>query len=245
MSATTATSVGLRGYVRPVLEGLLIAATGLLPWILLAAIQSRLYPSVPWAAFVMATYLAILVAWLHGYSWPRATSMERRRRLRLWPPSPGPEAAGGPLSVVSIAALLAALYALWVMVGRLSPLPDLSAFPTTSYRWSMFIMGGVLSGVVEEAAYRGCMQTGLERHDPDNALVIMSGVFVGSHITQGVPALLVLGPGLFAASVLYGLLARRTGTILPGIAIHVVGDLAHTYYGLLRGDGSLLFVAGS
>jgi membrane protease YdiL (CAAX protease family) len=78
-------------------------------------------------------------------------------------------------------------------------------------------MGGVLSGVVEETAFRGYMQTGLERHDPKNAVLITSLVFVGSHITQGLPALLVLGPGLFAASILYGLLVQRTGTILPGI----------------------------
>ena len=65
---------------------------------------------------------------------------------------------------------------------------------------------------------------------------------MGLHITQGLGALLVLGPGLFVASTLYGALARRTGTILPGMVIHVLGDLSHTYFGVLRGDGSLLFV---
>ena len=33
----------------------------------------------------------------------------------------------------------------------------------------MFFMGGILAGIVEEAAFRGYMQTGLEQHDPDNA----------------------------------------------------------------------------
>jgi membrane protease YdiL (CAAX protease family) len=115
------------------------------------------------------------------------------------------------------------------VVGKLSPLPDLSAFPTTSYRWSMFLMGGVTSGVVEEAAYRGYMQTGLERRDPDNAILITSLVFVLSHITHGLGAVLLLGPGIFSASVFYGLLARRTGTIVPGMVIHVAGDLAYTF----------------
>jgi hypothetical protein len=45
------------------------------------------------------------------------------------------------------------------------------------------------------------------------------------------------------AAVRYGTLARRTGTILPGMAIHVLGDLARVYFGVLRGDGSLLFVS--
>ena len=40
----------------------------------------------------------------------------------------------------------------------------------------------------------------------------------------------------------HGSLARRTGSIVPGMVIHVLGDLAHTHFGLLRGDASLLFV---
>lgn len=53
---------------------------------------------------------------------------------------------------------------------------------------------------VEEAAYRRYMQTGLDRVDPSNAVLITSLVFVGSHITQGVGAVLLLGPGLFVSS---------------------------------------------
>ena len=103
-------------------------------------------------------------------------------------------------------------------------------------------MGGATAGVVEEAAFRGYMQTGIERHDRENAIWLTSLVFVASHITQGIGAVLVMGPGLFVASMLYGTLARRTGTILPGMAIHVVGDLARVYFGVLQGDGSVLFV---
>lgn len=73
------------------------------------------------------------------------------------------------------------------------------------------------------------MQTGLERRDPDNAILITSLVFVLSHITHGLGAVLLLGPGMFAASVLYGMLARRTGTIVPGMVIHVVGDQVNAY----------------
>ena len=106
----------------------------------------------------------------------------------------------------------------------------------------MFIMGGVTAGVVEEMAFRGYMQTGIERHDRENAVWLTSLVFAASHITQGLSAVLTLGPGLFIASLLYGILARRTGTILPGMAIHVTGDLARVYLGVLHGDASLLFV---
>jgi len=134
------------------------------------------------------------------------------------------------------------LYVLWTAISRMSPMPDLSVYPTTAYRWSMFIMGGVTAGVVEEMAFRGYMQTGIERHDRQNAIWITSLVFAASHITQGIGAVLATGPGLFIASMLYGTLARRTGTVLPGIVLHVLGDLARVYFGVLRGDGSLLFV---
>lgn len=127
-------------------------------------------------------------------------------------------------------------------MSRSSTLPDLSAYPSTSYRWSMLIMGAVTAGVVEEVAFRGYMQTGIERHDPNNAVWITSLVFVVSHITQGIGAVLVMAPGIFIASVLYGMLAKRTGSILPGIVIHVLGDFVRVYFGVLGGDGRLLFV---
>ena len=231
-----------RGYVTPIITGVLIAAVGLVPWTLLAQVNARLRPDLPWAAVASMAYLVVLLVWLNGSGPPRRTAGDRRQRLRLWPRSK-PDAAGtSGLTAGAVVALLGLLYVVWIMVGRLSSIPDLSAFPTTSYRWSMFIMGGITAGVVEEAAFRGYMQTGLERHDRENALWITSLVFAAMHITQGIGAVLLLGPGLFVAAMLYGILARRAGTILPGIAIHILGDLAHVYFGALRGDGSLLFV---
>lgn len=228
-----------RGYVAPVLVGLLIAVVGLLPWTVLARINATVRPDLPWAALVSMVYLGILLAWLNGWGPPRRAANYRRQRLRLWPRTT-PEREGLPVGVVI--ALLGLLYVAWTGISLMSPMPDLSAYPTTSYRWSMFIMGGVTAGVVEEAAFRGYMQSGIERHDRENAIWITSLVFAASHITQGVGAVLVMGPGMFIASMLYGTLARRTGTILPGLVIHVLGDLGRVYFGVLRGDGSLLFV---
>jgi membrane protease YdiL (CAAX protease family) len=230
------------GYARPILAGLLIVAAGVVPWTLLARANARVHPEIPWSALTTAAYLLLLLAWLHGAGWPRSTAAERRQRLRLWPPSPRATTGTQGLPTWIVVALLLVLYVLWIMVGRLATMPDLAAFPTTAYRWSMFLMGGITSGVVEEAAFRGYMQTGLERRDPANALWITSLVFAASHITHGLGAVLLLGPGLFVASMLYGALAQRTGTILPGIVIHVAGDLAYTYFGVLRGDAGLLFV---
>ncbi len=214
----------------------------LVPWTLLAQLNARVRPDIPWAAVASLAYLVPFMDWLNGYGPPGRTAGRRRPLLRLWPPGTPDAKETGGLTVGAIVVLLGLVYVLWIMISRLSPLPDLSAFPTTSYRWSMFVMGGVTAGVVEEAAFRGYMQTGIERRDRENAVWITSLVFVAMHITQGVGAVLLLGPGLFVASMLNGILARRTGTILPGIAIHTVGDLAHVCFGVLGGDGSLLFV---
>ena len=226
-------------YITPVLTGLLILAAGLLPWALLAQVNVRVRPDLPWAALVTVGYLGVLIAWLNGFGQPRQSADLRRQLLRLWPRT-ARDTDG--VTAGAIMMLLTLLYLVWTAISRMAPVPDLSLYPTTSYRWSMFIMGGVTAGVVEEVAFRGYMQTGLERHDRENAIWLTSMVFAVSHVTQGVSAVLVMGPGLFIASMLYGTLARRTGTILPGIVIHVLGDLARVYFGVLKGDGSLLFV---
>jgi membrane protease YdiL (CAAX protease family) len=235
----TAPPTALAGYVTPIVTGLAIVAAGLLPWTLLARVNARVRPDLPWAAVVTVAYLGILMTWLDGAGPPKRSAERRRQRLRLRPQS---ASAAEGLSAGVVTLLLVVVYAMWIAISRMSPLPDLSIYSTTSYRWSMFLMGGLTAGVVEEVTFRGYMQTGLEQHHRENAVWITSLVFVASHITQGAGALLVMGPGLFIASMLYGTLAQRTGTILPGIALHVLGDLARTYFGVLRGDGSLLFV---
>jgi len=231
----------LRGYGLPILIGLVIAAVGLLPWSPLAAVNVSHRPELPWAALVMTGYLVLLVTWLNGTGPPGTSALSRKQTLRLWPPAPRDNAGIGAWPLIG---LLVLLYLLYIVIGRQAPPPDLGEYPTTAFRWSAFLMGGIMAGVVEEVAFRGYMQGGLERHDRANAIWITSLVFVLSHVTQGLGAMLMLAPGLFAASMLYGLLARRTGTLLPGMIIHVLGDLAHVFFGPLRGDASRLFVGG-
>jgi membrane protease YdiL (CAAX protease family) len=210
---------------------------------LLAQMNARVRPDVPWAAGVTLLYMGVGLLWLNGAGPPRKNAAQRHARLRLWPPNTSERIDAHSLTTPAIIALLGLLTVAWIAIGRLSPLPDVSTFPTTSYRWSMFIMGGLTAGVIEEVAFRGYMQTGIERFDRKNAIWISSLVFVVAHITHGIGTVIILGPGFFAAAMLYGLLARRTGTILPGIVIHMLGDLAHVYFGVLRGDASLLFAS--
>jgi membrane protease YdiL (CAAX protease family) len=103
-------------------------------------------------------------------------------------------------------------------------------------------MGPMVAGVVEEVAFRGYMQRHLERIGPTFAIMVTSAVFTLLHITQGVTYLMTFGVGIFIASVVYGHLGQKSGSILPGMALHFLGDLAFAYFALLGGDSALLFV---
>ena len=237
----------LRAYVRSILAGLLIAALGVMSWMLLARRNAVLRPDVPWAALTMIAYLALLLAWLNGAGWPRRTAAWRRWHLRLWPDRAimvGEPNKGGRSRLEAAAPLVAGwgvLTLLWILVSRPATVPDLSAYPTTAYRFSIFFIGALVSGVVEEAAFRGYMQRGLEAYGVERAVLVTSLVFTLLHGVHGLGTLLVVGPGFFVASALYGVLAVRTGTVIPGMILHTLGDLAHMYFATLRGDGRLLF----
>jgi hypothetical protein len=83
------------GYVTPIITGVLIAAAGLVPWTLLAQVNARVRPDLPWAAVASLAYLVVLLVWLNG-SGPRLGDVvswrffERDNRLCLplptmWP----------------------------------------------------------------------------------------------------------------------------------------------------------------
>ena len=103
-------------------------------------------------------------------------------------------------------------------------------------------MGALVSGVTEEAGFRGYMQAGSSGSVAGTAIVITALVFALVHGVHGWQTLLFLGPGIFIAGIVYGLLARHSGSILPGMVVHFLGDLAFTYFGTLGGDWRLLIV---
>ncbi len=207
----------------------------------MAPLNARINPEIPWAALATAAWLFVLLFWLNGGGPPASTRATRRHHLRLWRPEPGAWRGENLLMIVGLALATMALYPILIaFTPRASP-ADLVAYPTTEYRFSIVIMGALVSGVVEEVAFRGYMLSQLERFGRDFAVPLMAAVFVLSHATHGL-AMLPLAPGLFVAGLLYGHLALRTGSILPGALIHSVGDASVTYFGTLGGDASLLFV---
>ena len=71
--------------------------------------------------------------------------------------------------------------------------------------------------------------------------LVTSVAFTLMHANHGLTYLLAVAPGFFLASVVYGYLALKSGSILPGMVLHFAGDLAFAYFAMLGGDSALLF----
>lgn len=225
-----------------VLMGLLIQIVGTMSWLVLIRMNVREHPDMPWASAATACVLGGMLVWLNGHGWPRRTSAFRRFHLRLWQPEPGTWSGDNLSKILSLIGAMIGLAVLYTLIGSSAPPVDLSPYPTTAIRFSALIMGPMVAGVVEEMAFRGYMQRHLERIGPTFAIVVTSAVFTLLHITQGLTYLLTFGAGIFIASVVYGHLAQKSGSILPGMALHFLGDLAFAYFALLGGDAARLFV---
>jgi membrane protease YdiL (CAAX protease family) len=183
-----------------------------------------------------------MLVWLSGRGWPRRTSAFRRFHLRLWRPEPGAWSGDNLVTILGLAGAMVGLTVIYVLTGMTRPPQDLGAYPTTAIRFSILLMGPMVAGVVEEMAFRGYMQSHLERIGPTFAIVATSAAFTLMHGTHGLAYLIAVAPGFFLASVVYGYLALKSGSILPGMALHFAGDFAFAYFALLGGDSARLFV---
>jgi membrane protease YdiL (CAAX protease family) len=212
--------------VRAVAAGLFVGLIGTLAWALLAGANIKHLPTIPWATPVMA---CVLVAWwfyfAKGRGWPEATAEARRRGARanrvpaeLW----GPALGAGALGLLTTLLLQGVL-------GRLVTLPqqrdlDPSKYPVlTIVAWVM--MSAVVSGVVEETAFRGYMQGGIERrHGLTTAILVSGGLFGLVHFTHPEVGLVLL-PFYLAVATVYGLVASATNSTFPGMILHAGGNM--------------------
>ena len=237
---TAAPSVG-KTVIVGLFTALPITLVGTLSWVALIRRNVREHPEWPWAAAATGVLSLLMLVWLSGWGWPRRTSAFRRFHLRLWRPEPGAWSGENLITILGLIGAMVGLNVIYVLIGMTRPPEDVSVYPTTSIRFSVLLMGPLVAGVVEEMAFRGYMQSHLERIGPTFAILVTSAVFTLLHITHGLAYLLTVAPGFFLASVVYGHLALKSGSILPGMALHFAGDLAFAYFALLGGDSTQLF----
>jgi len=105
---------------------------------------------------------------------------------------------------------------------------DFSAVPLW-LAWLLVVMAALVAGITEEVGFRGYMQVPLEkRYGSVVGITIVSMVFVVFHLHQAwAPPVLFL---LFAISVLWGILAYTSGSLIPGMISHTVADVFNFSY---------------
>jgi membrane protease YdiL (CAAX protease family) len=209
--------------IRSVFTGFVVSSVGIAIW-------SLLLPTIapPWSIFPMVIALWAYLKFFSG-SWGSKKSMETRRiRFR----------ATKLRSITWRWGLVAAILFVVIVQASFVITFRLMTFPaerfTADYKildrmplwiaWVALIMGSVVAGICEETGFRGYMQQPLEKkYGPGVAIIITSFIFMLVHLSHSW-ALPIL-PHIFFASVLLGILAYKSGSLIPGIIGHSILDI--------------------
>jgi len=209
-----------------VVLGLFIAAAGVFPWSILAQLNVRLWPRVPWCIPVGLVWLALFWTYLNGRGWPRSTAQNRKQLLRVRPLH-GPAATWVCIAGATGLVTLVTLYFLAIQFVNLPPdafRPRSVAAVSIGLILPIMIMNAIVAGVAEEAAYRGYMQGMLERHFRATvAVALVTIVFTGLHLLGGTKTLPLAIP-VCATSIVLGALTAITRSIVPAIVVHALAD---------------------
>jgi membrane protease YdiL (CAAX protease family) len=180
----------------------------------------------------MILVLVLYWRYFRGDGWPESTKAVRRlciRKTRL------------PAKVWAwslIAALIGAvlLQAILVFTFRVVEFPseawrlpyDFSALPAWQI-WSILVLAAFVAAITEEVGFRGYMQVPLEkRYGPVTAIGIVSIVFMVAHLNQAWAGGIVIV--LIVVSAIWGVLARVSDSLVPGIVSHGLADVVNFSY---------------
>jgi membrane protease YdiL (CAAX protease family) len=209
--------------IRAVFSGFLVSTSGIAIWSL---ILSRFRP--PWSILPMTFALWAYWKFFSG-SWGTEKSKETKREyfrgVKL-NPSVWKWALVGTITFVII------VQASFVITFRITEFP-VAKF-TADYKmldrmplwvaWAILIMSSVVAGICEETGYRGYLQVPLEKkYGPAIAIIISSVVFTSIHLSKSWASPIL--PHIFFASVLLGILAYKSRSLVPGIIGHSILDI--------------------
>lgn len=208
--------------LQAVIIGVAIVLAGTIPRNIVYAANYRYLTAFPWAVPVMAGYLWIFWLYLNGAGPPASSSLERRTSLRAnrisWRAWCASLVAGG-LGLVALVLALRIVNRLVTLPAQ--EMPDLGGVPRTTVLF-LLLMGALIAGVVEEAAFRGYMQRSIERaHGIWVAILITGTMFALVHL-DFTP---VLWPYYMAVAAIYGTVAYLTNSILPAVVLHTGGNV--------------------
>lgn len=212
--------------IRAIVSGALVQTIGVGAWLLCLAVLPA-----PWSAVVMGGILWLYWKYFSGSWWPRFTAESRRKNFRavklpaaIWKWG----LAGAFLYVVVFQSVAVLTLRIFEFPAEAAADYGLDALPVWE-AWITIIMASLVAGICEETGFRGYMQVPLEeRFGPVTGITIVSVVFVVFHLHQAwaQPVLLQI----FVLSVLWGMLAYASGSLIPSIIGHTIMDIINFSY---------------
>ena len=211
----------------------LVLLAGTLPWAGFGPISGlgawnlRVGTAVPWAILPMALYLWAYWQFIGGRRGADAGAVQRRHNLRANSLPAGVWGASLTAGVVGFAALIALL----VVAARLVRLPSGPPILTprdmpAATALLLLVMQSIVAGVTEESAFRGYMQSMVERRHGLTVAIIASGTLFGLlHFGSHPSDVFLMLPYYVAVSAVYGGLTWATDSILPALVLHSLGDI--------------------
>ena len=208
--------------VRAILSGFFVSTTGVAIW----TADMKLMPIVL-AILVMTILLWIYWRYFSG-SWGAKISTESRKiRFRSTKLS-GMVWRWGLIGALLFVVIVQSSFVITfrfldVPAGYSSGYSIIETLPRW-LAWALIIMSSVVAGICEETGFRGYMQVPLEkRYGPVTGIIVVSVVFTFIHLNKIWAAPVI--PNIFFASVLLGILAWQSGSLIPGIIGHSILDV--------------------
>jgi len=207
--------------------GIGVLLAGNLLWAaVLAPLNLRFLPKVPWAIVPMAIYLCIYWAFICGAIGPKDSAATRRESLRARPLSAPIWSAAVVTGLIGFGAVLA----LTAVMARLIAMPSSqivtpSSMPAVT-AIVLLMMASVVAGITEEAAFRGYMQSPIERRYGLGTAILVNGTMFGLlHFPNHPGAVALMLPYYIAVAAVYSGVTWAADSILPAVALHVGGDI--------------------
>jgi membrane protease YdiL (CAAX protease family) len=208
--------------VSATVSGFLVSTAGIAIWV-----ADMAFIPLPWSIPPMVIVLSLYWYYFSGRALPRKAPKSRAIHFRLVTLPPWIWKWGLTAALLFVVIVQAG----FVITFRLIEVPD--SF-TSEYKiietmprwiaWLTIVMSSLVAGICEETGYRGYMQVPLEkRYGPVTAITLVSIIFVLIHLGKAWSAPIL--PLIFFASVLLGILAYYTGSLIPGIIGHTILDV--------------------
>ena len=214
--------------VSAVIGGVAVLLAGNLPWgAVLAPLNLRVAPGVPWTILPMALYLYVYWRYIGGRLGAASTAGQRREYLR----ANAIPASAWPLAIATGLVGFGTVFALLDVMARITTMPESAQIqmPEGIPRATVFAlltMSSVVAGITEEAGFRGYMQGPIERHHGVALGILVNGTMFGLlHFPNHPNDVLSMLPYYIAVSAVYGGLTWASNSILPAVALHVGGDV--------------------